>query len=57
MLPDAEVTAREEKLAGACTVEVAAVDTFARVLADPTALGTHDHIAFDTAPTGHTLRP
>ena len=35
VIPDSEVAALEEKLAGACTVEVAAFDTFARLLTDP----------------------
>ena len=35
VLPETEIAALEEKLAGACTVEVAAFDTFARLLADP----------------------
>lgn len=55
-LPDAVLATMEEQLSGACTVEIAAFDEFSHLLSDEDVLNQYDHILFDTAPTGHTLR-
>ena len=43
-----------EQLSGACTTEIAAFDEFIGLLAG--GAQDWDHVIFDTAPTGHTLR-
>lgn len=56
VLPAAAVTSIEEQLSGACTVEIAAFDEFSKLIGDSAATAEFDHLIFDTAPTGHTLR-
>ena len=56
LLPAAAIQSMEEQFSGACTVEIAAFDEFSKLLGDPSATADFDHVIFDTAPTGHTLR-
>ena len=56
VLPEAALNSMEEQLSGACTVEIASFDEFTKILGDPRATAGYDHVIFDTAPTGHTLR-
>lgn len=54
ILPQEAIQQIEEQLSGACTVEIAAFDEFTKLLSANE--NEYDHIVFDTAPTGHTLR-
>ncbi|EKK8400164.1 arsenite efflux transporter ATPase subunit ArsA [Salmonella enterica] len=56
VLPDDVVSSINEQLSGACTTEIAAFDEFTGLLTDASLLTRFDHIIFDTAPTGHTIR-
>ncbi len=56
VLPESAIEQMEEQLSGACTVEIAGFNEFARCVGDATIITQYDHIVLDTAPTGHTLR-
>lgn len=56
LLPDDVVRGIEEQLSGACTTEIAAFDEFTALLVDSSLTADYEHIIFDTAPTGHTIR-
>lgn len=57
LLPAAEVQSITEQLSGSCTTEIASFNEFTELLTDSDGRTDHfDHVLFDTAPTGHTIR-
>lgn len=56
LLPAKELEAVTEQLSGSCTTEIASFNEFTGLLADPERTAAYDHVIFDTAPTGHTIR-
>lgn len=45
-----------EQLSGSCTTEIASFNEFTGFLASDETTRDYDHVVFDTAPTGHTVR-
>ena len=57
LLPETEIASITEQLSGSCTTEIASFNEFTELLTDSDGeISQFDHVLFDTAPTGHTIR-
>lgn len=56
LLPEKELVSITEQLSGSCTTEIASFNEFTALLTDHDTVAGFDHVLFDTAPTGHTIR-
>ncbi|RZL84289.1 MAG: arsenical pump-driving ATPase [Rhodococcus sp. (in: high G+C Gram-positive bacteria)] len=56
LLPEKELASITEQLSGSCTTEIASFNEFTALLTDHDTVAGFDHVLFDTAPTGHTIR-
>ncbi|QDQ95357.1 arsenical pump-driving ATPase [Rhodococcus sp. WB9] len=56
LLPEKELASITEQLSGSCTTEIASFNEFTTLLTDHHTVTDFDHVLFDTAPTGHTIR-
>lgn len=56
VVPEHELASVSEQLSGACTTEIASFNEFTDLLTDTDIEAGFDHVLFDTAPSGHTIR-
>jgi arsenite/tail-anchored protein-transporting ATPase len=56
IIPEDELRSVTESLSGSCTTEIASFNEFTGLLTNDDITSQYDHVLFDTAPTGHTIR-